>query len=905
VVIGRGAELGRIRALLDAARAGHSAAMLLEGEAGVGKSTLLAAAPDLADGGTTVLRARGVESEAGLDHAALLEVLGPVRDLLPDLPPRPAAALSAALGWGDADATGGRYLVGAGTLMLLARAAERGPVLVLVDDLQWVDRESAQALLFAARRLSADAVVTLFAARSGVPLPVAADGVERLAVGGLAAAEAEQLLDGVSRGVVDRLRQATDGNPLAMLETVARLNPAQRVGAGPLPEPLPVGDRLERDYARLLAGLTPAAWRAVLLLAASHDEAEAPVVDALEAAGLDAAAALDEAQSRGVVDIGSGRVTFRHPLLRSAAWSVATATQRRDAHRALAAALPAGAERVLQAAAATAGRNDALAEELASVAASMRARSGLASASAAFERAAALSKDSDRAAGWLADAVDDAFLAGDTERARALGQRALDDGPARARVLYTLGQVEEFSGSIVRAAELQEEAAHEGTGLLRARALHGLVVIRYRLGDMAGMLADAERLAEVADEADPEQRMLAAYSLGAAEIYCGDAARGRELMLRALDLLEGEPTLRDDPRHLLTALLVARWLSDPMIAFGYLPRRMDAARERGALGPLAAANTLACWGLLMLGDHAGGYAMAGEAVELGEAAGYLSELAAAHIALAEEEAGRGRHDEASRSIAAAHRLVATAGLADVAEFVYESEAYCAACRGDHQRVIALLEPLARVGGRGTRGDLLSVAPELVGAYLAVGRVEDATTLAHRYAEVNPPPHTPQAAGVIARTAALVETDLDAAITLFETAREAFGPDVLEAGRTRLMHGARLRRAGQRIAAREQLRAARDAFAAADLTLWAGRAAEELAATGETARSRQPHADEPLTSQETRVALLVARGMTNKEVAAALFLSPKTVEHHLGNVFRKRGLRSRTELARAFAAAGQP
>jgi DNA-binding CsgD family transcriptional regulator len=247
--------------------------------------------------------------------------------------------------------------------------------------------------------------------------------------------------------------------------------------------------------------------------------------------------------------------------------------------------------------------------------------------------------------------------------------------------------------------------------------------------------------------------------------------------------------------------------------------------------------------------------------------------------------------------------VATAGLADVAEFVHESEAYCAACRGDHRRVIALLEPLARVVGRGTRGDLLSVAPELVQAYLAVGRVEDARTLAHRYAEANPPPHGPQAAGMIARTAALVETDLDAAITLFEAARESFGPDVLEAGRTRLLYGARLRRAGQRIAAREQLRAARDAFAAADLALWAGRAAEELAATGETARSRQAHSNEPLTSQETRVALLVARGMTNKEVAAALFLSPKTVEHHLGSVFRKRGLRSRTELARAFAADG--
>ncbi len=207
-----------------------------------------------------------------------------------------------------------------------------------------------------------------------------------------------------------------------------------------------------------------------------------------------------------------------------------------------------------------------------------------------------------------------------------------------------------------------------------------------------------------------------------------------------------------------------------------------------------------------------------------------------------------------------------------------------------------------MAGRGASGDLLSAAPELVQAYLAVGRADDAATLAHRYAEANPPPLPPIAAGLVARTRALVEPDLDAARALFEAARESFGPGVLDVGRTQLMHGSRLRRAGQRVAAREQLRAARDAFAAADLTLWAGRASDELAATGETARPRHPLPDEPLTSQETRVALLVARGMTNKEVAAALFLSPKTVEHHLGSVFRKRGLRSRTELARAFARA---
>jgi DNA-binding CsgD family transcriptional regulator len=899
-MIGRGAELGRIRALLDAARAGRCGSLLVSGDPGVGKSTILAAAADLAGERFTVLRTRGVESEAGLDHAALLAVLAPVRGLLPDLPARPAAAVAAAVGWGAEVVTGDRYLVGAGTMMLIAQAAETRPVLVLVDDLQWLDRESAEALLFAARRLSADAAAFLFAVRGGVGIPAVADGVDRMVLAGLAAADAAALLPGVAPPVAERVRAAANGNPLAMLAAAERLSPAQRTGTAALPQPLPVGERLERDYARLLAGLTPAARQAVLLLAASHDEAEAPVVDALRAAGFDAAAALDEALEHGAVAAEAGRLTFRHPLLRSAAWSSASAAQRREAHRALAAALPRGANRALHAAAAAAGRDEKIAAELASLADTMRARRGLAAASAVLERAAALTGDAERAAGWLAEATEDAFLAGDSERVKVLGGRALDSPAARARIAHTLGLVEEFGGTVARAAELQEQAARDATGLLRARALHALVGIRHRLGDTPGMLADARRLAEVADETDPEQRMLAAYCLGAAETVGGDAQAGREMVLRARDLLESEPDLRDDPRHLITSILVARWVGDPAVAAGYLWRRLDAARERGALGPLAAANAVAAAGLMTLGDHAGAYAMAGEAAELGERIGYRAELAAAHVMLAFGEACRGRHDAAAAAIAAAHRLVASAGLADVAEFVHETEAFCAACRGDHARAVAILEPLASTATPGWRGDALAVAPELVGAYLAVGRPSDAADLARRYLEANPPPLPPAAAALVARTAALTEPDLDLASASFEEACARFGPDVFEVARTRLMHGARLRRAGQRVNARAHLRAAHAAFTALDLALWAGRAADELAATGETGRQRKLLPDEPLTSQEMRVAQLVARGMTNKEVAAALFLSPKTVEHHLGNVFRKRGVRSRTELAHAFA-----
>jgi DNA-binding CsgD family transcriptional regulator len=221
--------------------------------------------------------------------------------------------------------------------------------------------------------------------------------------------------------------------------------------------------------------------------------------------------------------------------------------------------------------------------------------------------------------------------------------------------------------------------------------------------------------------------------------------------------------------------------------------------------------------------------------------------------------------------------------------------------------VALLEPRVAAAGRGWRGDVLPVAPELVQAYLTLGRADEATDLAHRYAAANPPPAGPVIDAYVARTLASVEPDLNAACGHFEAALAALAtlPDPFEQAQTRLMYGARLRRAGHRIAARAHLRAARDAFAAADLTLWARRAADELGATGETARARRQTTDEPLTSQESRVALLVARGLTNKEVAAALFLSPKTVEHHLGNVYRKRGLRSRSQLTRAFAANPDP
>jgi DNA-binding NarL/FixJ family response regulator len=909
-LVGRVEELGRVLALLEAARGGTAGALVVSGEAGIGKTTLLQAAEEAA-GGFACLWARGVASEAALGHAALLELLGPVRDRLADLPAAQAQALAAALGWGPAGTPGDRYLVAAATLSLLAATAERAPVLVLVDDLHWVDRESAAALLFAARRLHHDAVAFLFAVRTGSGGAAPLEGLPVLDLTGLTPAEATGLLpDRLAEGVAARLVERTRGNPLALTEVAGRLTPAQRLGAAPLPDPLPVGTRLELVYEPLLGGLSAPAWRAVLLCAAGPEGAAAPLVGTLRRDGVDAAAALDEAEERGVLQRDRGGLAFRHPLLRSAAWRLATPAQRRAAHLALGGALPGEAARAVRTwhlAEAADGPDDALAGELVAVAEEDRTRRGFAAASAALERAALLTTEPGRAAERLAAAVGDAFLAGDVERTRNLAARVLD-GPAgraaRAQVLSTLGVLEQYAGSVPRSAELLAAAAELAEGPQRVWALAELGQTRFRLSDLAGLADVADQMAEAADLGDPGQRVLAGYARGVALVLGADPDAGRRVLAGVMELLQS-PTLRDDPRYLIYLGLTAGFLADLRVRdmIGPGERALATARERGALGMLVPGLALMASGRAWLGDHAGAFADAGEAAELGEQLGYAADTAVAVAMLAWQSAARGLHDDARQALERARVLVDRAGTAAVAAHQAITAAFCALCRGDLAEAALLLEArVAADGGVGSMGEPLGVAPTLVEAYVGLGRTTDAAALAERYAAVTPQPAPPRTAALVARCQGL--TAADDAAEAFEAALAAHtqAPEPFETARTRLLYGARLRRAGRRVAAREQLRAALDAFAAMDLTAWAQRAADELAATGATARPRRPLAAEPLTSQETRVALLVARGLPNREIAAALFLSPKTVEHHLASVFRKRGFRSRTEVAVAFATA---
>ncbi len=844
-------------------------------------------------------------------------MLTPVQDLMADLPDPQADALRAALGWGPATGTAGtpgdRYLIAAATLSLLAAAADAKPLLVVVDDLHWADSESAAALLFAARRMRHDAVAFLFAVRTGSEPTMPLSGLDVVSLTGLTSASAAQMLpETLASGVLARLVDQTHGNPLALSAIAERLNTAQRLGASALPDPLPVHARLELAYEPLLRELSPSAMWAVLLFAAAQQDAVAAApIAALRENAEDAGSALDEAEERGVLVRDRGGIRFRHPLLRSAAWAMAAPAQRRAAHRALAAALPGDAARAARSwhlAEASSGPDDALADDLEDVADEERTRRGFASGSAALERAALLTRDPERAADRLAAAAGDAFLAGDLERTRMLADRVLA-GPAsaaaRASVLSTLGVLEQYAGSVPRAADRLAAAADLARGAQRVWALSELGATRFRLNDLAGLAECADRIAAVADLDDPEQRMLVDFMGGFASTVLGQPAAGRPLLTRALEALLSPP-LRDDPRYLTHLLLVAAFRGDIdaiLVIEAAAETRLALARERGALGVLVPALSLMAAGHAILGDHRRAFADAGEAAELGEQLGYVADTAVAVEMLAWQSAARGLHDDARRALAQATALTDRAGTTAYHAHHAITAGFCALSRGDPAEAVAVLEKRIAVdGGVGSMGEPLGIAPDLIEAYVGMGRLPDAAALARRYAAETPQPAPKSTEALISRSLALTADTLEEAESAFEAALAAHNEayDAFEAARTRLLFGARLRRAGRRVAAREQLRSAVDAFTAMDLTAWQQRAAAELAATGASLRTAGHATTEPLTSQETRVALLVARGLSNKEVAAALFLSPKTIEHHLAGVFRKRGFRSRTELARAMA-----
>ena len=907
-LVGREDELARCSALLAAVRAGAGGSLLVTGEPGIGKSTLLRAVEDLAPDFLR-LWVGGVESEQPMAYAGLHQALALLRERVAELPEVQAEALGLALGWTRGVAEPERFLVAAATMTLLAAEAERRPVLVVVDDAQWVDQESSAAFAFAARRLEEDQVCFIWSARDRSALDDLPRDVPELPLSGLDRDAARALVGPrVASRVADQLAVDTGGNPLGLLEISSRLDESQRRGAAPLPDRLPLGQRLEGDYQLLLSRLSDPARRAALLCALDRAASISTVADALAAEGHDSDAALDEAVELGVLVRGESGLAFRHPLLRSAAVSGATSAERRQAHLQLATTL---SRRSLPLAAAwhraeaSSKADGSLAEELVRLADDNRSKAGYAAASAVLERAALIAGDATRAAELLAGAAEDALLAGDVPRTRSLAGRVLDDtahAASRGRALVVLGGLELTTGSVPRAAEMLGSAVEVAEGAALVQALSELSMARFRLGDMAGIADCAARMVEAPDRTDPYHQLLSDFTQALAAAVRGDAVSSQHL-LTALIAEIGRPPLRDDPRAVIPLALAAGFLGDVAPVFSLAEHLLALARERGAFGVLVPALALAAGGRTWIGDMAGAFADAGEAAELGDQLGYAVDVANAVDTLAWQSAARGLHADARQALVRARELTERAGTTSYAAHLALTEAFCALCRGDAAEVIAVLEPRLVVdGGMGSAGEPLGIAPDLVEAYVASGRRGEAADLGARLAAVTPEGAAPLTMAILARTQALVIEDDDEAITAFDRAlvEHAATTNPFEGARTRLMLGSRLRRAGRRTVARDHLALARDAFAAMDLAAWVEKADDELAASGARARKREITSSEPLTAREVRVALLAARGSPNKEIAAALFLSPKTVERHLSSVYRKRGFRSRTELAAAFA-----
>jgi DNA-binding CsgD family transcriptional regulator len=912
MLVGRQAECGRVDDVLESARRGRSAVLLVRGDAGVGKTSLLRYAIERAEA-MTVVRATGVELEAELEFSGLLELCRPLLHHLDDLPEMQAKALRGALGREEAEVRD-RFTIGAATLSLLAAAAEKEALLVAVDDANWLDEPSADALRFATRRLLADRVAAIVVTRLGEGKAFELPWADELVVGPLDEAATRALLESavgspVPDAVFDIVHAATNGNPLALLELPSVLTSDQLAGRARLEQPLPVGAAVERAFAGRVE-LLPEATRAALLVVAlaTVDQIEG-VARALSTAGLEPEV-LEPAEDARLIEIDGGRIRFRHPLVRSVLTHAASPSNRRAAHRALADALTEVADadrRAWHLAGAVVGPDEEAAAALAEAGARARERSGFGPAAAALERAALLTPSEPVRLERLADASECAWQAGSTERAVTLLDEALGaqtEPGLRARLLHLRGRLEVFTGSHDTAYAM----LLEGGGLVEAEdpvlaaVLFGDAVEPcFFLGRVEDGIGAAQRARELAPRDGTFADAHADYWLARALTCAGRADEAAAFYERLLGRLGDVPDASQ--RWALTLESIALGMLD-LSGEGYTvaTKAVRVARQEGPTG-LASALAQVSWN----GVRAGHWQSAGAAAMEGLA--LARELAQTiHVVdflcdLTRIEAARGDVQACRAHAAEAAMLAERHGLAVVREQVRSSVGLLELGLGRPEEALRHLEEAEqRLTELGFHDRDIAPEPDRVEAVVRLGRIGEADAALH--ASINRAERTGPAWGkaVGARLRGLVAGD-DAFENAFTSALELHRPvdDAFARARTELAFGERLRRAGRRSDARVQLRAALETFDELGAAPWLERTSAELRATGETLRKRQPDEADELTPQELQVALLVAEGKTNKEAGAALFLSHKTVEFHLGRIYRKLNVGSRVELARHFAA----
>jgi DNA-binding CsgD family transcriptional regulator/tetratricopeptide (TPR) repeat protein len=898
VLLGRDHERQEIGQALARSRSGASAVLALVGEPGIGKTALLDDAASQASG-MQVLRARGIESEAQIPFGSLLELIRPALVLLDKIPQPQAAALEGALALRPASAQD-RFALGAATLSLLAAYAEQAPVAVLVDDAQWLDGSSAQALLFAFRRLVADPIAVLVAVRDGEPSLLDGADLPALRIEGLTRDAAASMMPDVPPETAWRLHRATAGNPLALLELASS---ARDVDLAPESAPVAVPASISRAFTSRAGRLDQAARQALVLAATSDTGDLATLERAAARLELDLSA-LAAAESAGLITLGPGTVEFRHPLARSAVYADAPASQRRAAHRALAAALPDRDvdRRAWHLAAAAVGTDEPASAALAQAAARSRDRSAYATAAAAFERAGRLAADGEARARLLWQAAESGWLAGLTGRAVSLldEARVLDGDPrARVEIDRLAGHIAAMRGPVMRGHTILTAAAAGANPEQAVVMLAEAAAACFYAGNPAQMLAVAER-ARAGLPASPsvQARFLAAMALGMARIVGGHAAVGAEALHEAVTLAENSAEVRGDLRLLPWLAFAPLFLRETGTGRSLLEHSLQMARAHAAVGVLPFALNLIARDRATTDRWAVAEATYQEAIGLARESGQQTQLAFGLAGLAWLQGRRGREQDCRACADEALELCKDLGTRLLEVWATAALGELELGSGDAARAVAHFEHQQHLlADLAITDPDLSPAAELVDGYLKLGRYDDAQRVAAQFSTVAGAKGQPwsvaralRCQGMLAEDSGFT-ADFERAIGLHEQT-----PDAFEAARTRLAYGERLRRSRSRVLAREQLRAAVDTFDDLDARPWADRARAELAATGETRRPRDAGGINELTPQELQIALLLAAGKTTRETAAALFLSPKTVDYHLRHVYQRLGIHSRDELA---------
>ncbi|GAA2396598.1 LuxR family transcriptional regulator [Nonomuraea africana] len=886
---GRQREIGTLTGLLDEARAGRGSALIVRGEAGIGKTALLEHAAQTGSA-MRLLRATGVEFEMGLPFSGLHQLLAPLSGRLGRLPDRQREALETAFGLRSADAPD-RLMVAMATLTLISEIAEERPVLCLVDDVQWLDEASAKALAFAARRIAAEPVAMLLGLRDPVRIPEL-DSLPSLTVPELSDSDARALLTAalhapLDEPIRDRIVAEARGNPLALLELTVGIRPGEMAGGFGLPVR---GGAMEELFRRRLDDL-PDPTR-LLLLTASAEPLGDPLLlwDAVRRLGLDVAAAAP-AEDAGLLEIDA-RVRFRHPLVRSAAYRSASPSQRRAVHKALAEATDPALDpdrRAWHRAQAAAGPDEDIAADLAAAADRVRMRGGLAATAAFLERSAHLTTDPSTrltrllaAAGVKLDAgaPDDAVaLLAHVDEAVLSPMAQAQVETLRGRIAFAVRRGMDASAPLLRAAQRVEPLNARLAREIHLDALFASVLA----GHLGGDIDTAVQAARAAVPAPHPPTVVDVLLDGLTLILTGDRPVGAALVRQAL--AEGDDAMWARRVQMVGALAFEVWDVDSYVSI--LNRQISRARTLGALTLLPQALSTVAGAHLRLGQLHTAASLLDQATELVAATGTAPSYP--HLTLAAWQGDSATED----MVGAAVKDATARGEGLLVAFAHFALAIHRNGHGDYTGALAAAEYASSHLVLVFKG---AASRELVEAATRADAPDIAQQAFADLRETTQASTTDFAAGTEHLCAGLI-THGAQADHHYQAALEALTASgcLGDLERARLLYGEWLRRQGRRSEARKQLREAHEALTAMGAEGFAQRAARELGATGERARKRAAGDTDRLTAQELAIARQVAAGATSKEIAAELFVSPRTVDAHLRNIFRKLSITSRRQL----------